>query len=278
MDPKDRPAAPLLRAMEERPPAAPAPDAPDAPCGVCGGTGFATLEKGGYSFAVPCSCRPARAASDAAGIPPRFHGKTFSEFGALTPSLGRARKVVVDWCEEFPAVHSGIFMFGPHGVGKTHLCCALLQQLKSARGVTGIYCDFKELLWKLKRSWNVREAFIESDVLIPIMEASIAVIDGIGDEVPEGKGEMNDWVRNTLNLLVNHRYSQGKLTVVTSRFLPRSAERPRSGARRGQPQAEPVWLDDLVGTYIVSRLREMCRFVEIEGDDFRASIDASLGH
>lgn len=252
-------------------------DAPSTACGVCGGTGFATVEKGGYSYAVPCRCRPARAQSDAAGIPPRFLGKTFSEFGALTPSLGRARKAVTDWCEQFPKVDGcGLFIFGPHGVGKTHLCCALLQQLKATRGVAGLYCDFKELLWKLKRSWNTHETFIESDVLVPIMEATVAVIDGIGDEVPEGKGEMNDWVRNTLNLIVNHRYSQGKVTIVTSRFLPRSAERPRT-ARRGQPSAEPVWLDDLVGTYIVSRLREMCRFVEIEGDDFRASIDASLG-
>ena len=150
---------------------------------------------------------------------------------------------------------------GPEGVGKTHLVTALLGIL-SEKGFPGCYFDFRELLRNLRGSFDRETGLSTHEVLDPIMETQLAVIDGIGDETPR------DWVNDTLALIVNHRYNHRLVTVATSRFYDaRTLEELGGSARRGQ-----IPLDERIGTSLLSRFYEMCQFVALDGVDFRVHI------
>jgi DNA replication protein DnaC len=74
-------------------------------------------------------------------------------------------------------------------------------------------------------------------------------------------------------MIISHRYNNRKTTIVTTNFTDSAkttlAERVRT---RERPDEEKVLCDtltDRVGSRIYSRLREMCSFVELKGQDRR---------
>jgi len=69
--------------------------------------------------------------------------------------------------------------------------------------------------------------------------------------------ETSEWVEETMNLIVNTRYSQRRLTVFTSNYpdIP--------------DDAEPNSLLFRIGDRMRSRLHEMCEFVVLDAADYR---------
>jgi DNA replication protein DnaC len=90
------------------------------------------------------------------------------------------------------------------------------------------------------------------DILRPVMEAELLVLDDFGAEKP------SEWVEETMNLIVNTRYNERRPTIFTSNYddVPDEA---------GDPQS----LKARVGFRIHSRLHEMCEFLEYDGADYR---------
>ena len=89
------------------------------------------------------------------------------------------------------------------------------------------------------------------DILRPVMEAELLVLDDLGAEKP------SEWVEETMNLIVNTRYNERRPTIFTTNYedLPDETE-----------------LDSLkvrVGFRMHSRLHEMCEFLEYDGGDYR---------
>jgi DNA replication protein DnaC len=82
------------------------------------------------------------------------------------------------------------------------------------------------------------------------MEADLLVLDDLGAE------RLTDWVEETMNLIVNTRYNNRKLTVFTSNY-------------EDLPHDDMNTLITRVGFRLHSRLREMCTFLEYEGPDYR---------
>jgi DNA replication protein DnaC len=77
-----------------------------------------------------------------------------------------------------------------------------------------------------------------------------------------GASKPTDWVRDTMMQIIGTRYNDRKLTVFTTNYLD---------ARR-QPTDET--LEDRIGVRLRSRLFEMCRTVQVDGDDYRRRFDA----
>ena len=234
-------------------------------CERCGGVGFEFREQDDYSYAVPCVCRQRRRQT-APSVPPRFVEASFDNFAAQTPSLKRAKKLVEEFARHYPAVDGGLFLMGSEGVGKTHLATALLAAV-GEKGFPGLYFDFRELLRRLRGSFDREAGLTTGEVLEPIRNAGLVVIDGVGDETP------TDWVNDTLALIINHRYNERRVTVATSRFFD---GRTLQGAVRrkigGDPRPASIPLEERIGTSLLSRFYEMCQFVPIEGVDFRVHI------
>jgi DNA replication protein DnaC len=91
----------------------------------------------------------------------------------------------------------------------------------------------------------------EMEVLKPLLEADLLVLDDLGAERP------SDWVQETLGLVVNTRYNSKRPTVFTSNLID------------GPDATEPRSFICQLGARTRSRLIEMCEWVEIRGVDVR---------
>lgn len=244
---------------------------PPEECPRCHDTGFTIVVRDGYDYAAPCGCREAAPGRSRSSVPARFQEARFENFATQTPSLKRARTTVQEFAKRYPAVECGLFLMGPEGIGKTHLACALLNLLLS-RGIPGLYYGFGDLLEKLRRSFDRDSGISKADVLDPILDAQLVVIDGIGDEKP------TEWVHETLSHIVNHRYNHKLVTVATSRFFDRrTAGELGAGAAGGQrreseEKGAALTLEERIGTSLLSRFYEMCQFVPMQGPDYRVHI------
>ena len=138
-------------------------------------------------------------------------------------------------------------------MGKTHLAVAILKQVILTRGARGIFYDTRDLLKLIRSTYNDANKTTELDVLRPVMEADLLVLDDLGAE------KTSEWVEETLNLIVNTRYNERRATIFTSNYpdLP--------------PDSSPavITLHDRIGFRMRSRLHEMCDFLDLEGADYR---------
>ena len=128
---------------------------------------------------------------------------------------------------------------------------SVLQEV-TRKGVRGVYYDTRSLLSTIRSTYNPVTRTSEADVLAEVMRAELLVLDDLGAE------RVTDWVEETMNLIVNTRYSERRPTVFTTNY--------RDADDREDPDALLV----RVGFRIYSRLREMCEFLEYEGPDFRS--------
>jgi DNA replication protein DnaC len=92
------------------------------------------------------------------------------------------------------------------------------------------------------------------DILRPVMEADLLVLDDLGSE------KTSEWVEETMNLIVNTRYNERRHTIFTSNF---------DDTPDGDGDGQDFSLKERIGFRIHSRLHEMCDFLEFDGADFR---------
>jgi DNA replication protein DnaC len=144
-----------------------------------------------------------------------------------------------------------LFFVGPPGIGKTHLAVAVLRQVVQTSGARGIFYDTRELLRVIRSTYDPVVRATEVQVLQPVIAADLLVLDDLGAE------KTSEWVEETLNFIVNERYSQRRATIFTTNYEEK------------EDRDDPNSLLGRVGFRMHSRLYEMCEFLEFEGADFR---------
>jgi DNA replication protein DnaC len=90
------------------------------------------------------------------------------------------------------------------------------------------------------------------------------VIDDLGAQKP------NEWVWDTVALILNTRYNDKQTTIVTTNYADLSAG--GGGLTDAERSAREQTLGDRIGDRMRSRLSEMCVAVEMKGEDFRQSV------
>jgi DNA replication protein DnaC len=221
-------------------------------CPYCNGSGWETTEDGAKVRRCRCleSAREERLLAEAR-IPKRYEHCDLASYLPSHESQTSAKNFVQRFIDQYPLVDVGLLFLGNCGVGKTHLAVALLKQVIIEKGDGGLFYDFRDLLREIQASWNSVSQASEWDVLKPVLEARILVLDELGANKP------TEWVRDTIAHIINCRYNDKKLTIFTSNYLD-------TPAKTGEET-----LTDRIGVRLRSRLYEMCRDVEIRGDDFR---------
>lgn len=239
-------------------------------CSFCDGTGWRPVEKNGVRAVEVCSCRQ-QVQDEAwwmeqARIPRAFQSKDLTEFYIVDNREGLrwARMKARDFIDRYPLVEKGLFFLGNPGVGKTHLTVAILKQLMIEKGVPCLFCSYQELLRQIRDSYNPVSLSTESEVVRPVLETDVVAIDDLGAE------RISDWVEDTVTYILNYRYAQKKITLLTSN-LPDTAESVQVRSPSGRHPVGDT-LTQRIGIRVRSRLHEMCELVEIDANDFRQTV------
>jgi DNA replication protein DnaC len=224
-------------------------------CDICDDTGWRSTEVDGVSRVSRCDCARKKLAEQRlrdARIPPRYQRCSLDKFIIYqNEELLRAIEYAKRFVDAFPAVQKGLMLIGPPGIGKTHIAVSVLRAVIAKAGARGLYYDTRALLRDIRSTYNPTLQMAEMDVIRPVMEAELLVLDDLGAE------RLTDWVEETIGLIVNTRYNERRPTIFTSNYedIPDEGEMNSLLVR--------------VGFRLHSRLREMCDFLEYDGPDYR---------
>jgi DNA replication protein DnaC len=266
-----------------------------ATCPECGGRGWVIEADGGAGTARPCGCRqrdqgPRLLAT--AGIPALYRRCTLDSFETWTSrprdqeQLLRAQATCRRYVDEFVGEDGsfsdrGLLLVGRSGVGKTHLAAAVLSELIRRYGVRGRFVDFTSLVHRIQSTFDPSSDASTHQVLDPVMNCEVLVLDELGAQRP------TPWVRDTLYLILNTRYTRRLTTLfttnhrleseatMTTRSADRFAETSTSFERQvrqeapATPSIDRQLLGHRIPASLLSRLYEMTTIIEIDAADYR---------
>lgn len=227
------------------------------PCPLCDDTGWRPVDQAdpaGARRVVRCDCWRDQVGQKRladANIPKRYQHCTLANFASYNESLERAVVKAKRVADAYPVVNQGLLLEGQPGVGKTHLAVAVLKQVIQTTGARGLFYDTRDLLRVIRSTYAPAIRTTELEVLRPVMAADLLVLDDLGAE------KTSEWVEETMNLIVNTRYNERRVTIFTSNFQDIPDE------------TEPNSLLFRIGHRMRSRLHEMCEFVEMDAADYR---------
>ena len=259
--------------------------APPEVCPLCGGTGWKTVsassglrESASADRRVTrCDCQlRAQAASlmAFARIPKRYEHCELSNFDFEGPHirLAPARMAACRFVEEYPISKTGLLFVGNAGRGKTHLAVGIAKALTRDKGIDCVFYDYADLLKEIQNSYNPSVDATELGLLRPVFATEVLVLDDLGSVRP------TEWRWDTVRLILNTRYNENLTTIITTNFADEPAagvvdpDSPRvsQSFATARAAAREDTLGDRIGERMRSRLHEMCRVVQVDGEnDFR---------
>jgi len=196
-----------------------------------------------------------------ARIPARYTHCELEGFGLTATwrneSLEKAKLVAERFAREYP--HSspwGLLFIGPPGVGKTHLAVGIIRSLIREKSIPCLFRTFPDLLKEIQLSYSPVSMTSELSLLQPVLDAEVLLLDELGGQ------KSSDWIRETVFYILNYRYVQNKVTILTTNYTDKE---DLTSARKSMFHS----LTDRIGEPMRSRLYEMCKNVEMTGGDFR---------
>lgn len=216
---------------------------------------------------VACPSKTARIALDRvrllernSGIPARYRGRFLDSIDIhqdihrtdLAQAMDTATRLIGSLQQ---IKHKrGLYIYGPTGCGKTHLSCALINEILRMYQIPVRYAKIsRDILGKLKASFNPNSEIYGEGKQIEEQLATIDVL--VIDDF--GVHRETEWVSQVLYDLIDARYENDLLTILTSN------------------EAIDSWKDISNGR-VLSRLREMCLEVQIDMPDYRKTVVSNI--
>lgn len=247
-------------------------------CPACRGTGWARVSRDGVDGVVRCECLKVSRGDrllERANIPPRYSHCELESFDVVRSpgrSIEKAKLAAEKFVDEYPMAQPfGLLFIGPQGVGKTHLVVGIVKELIRRKSAECLFCTFPELLKEIQNSYNPVSQASELSLLQPVLETEVLVLDELGAQNPSA------WVRDEVSYVLNYRYNENKVTILTTNFKD---EEERKGA--DEPSDIKLGITDTlserIGVRMRSRLFEMCKTIKMDGNDFRKSAKQAEHH
>ncbi len=244
-------------------------------CPLCEGTGWKTLPARTNApkdrRVTRCDCQLRVRNQNlllAARIPRRYEhcelASYTTDFPGANPALAFAHLSASKFAQEYdPLDGMGLLIIGKIGTGKTHLAVGITKDLILSKGISCLFYDYRELLKEIQNSYNATVQTTELDVLRPVFETDVLVLDELGAVKP------SEWVWDTVSLILNTRYNDNRTTIITTNFEDQPAGGVSGSVSAARAATRAETLGDRIGERMRSRLHEMCRVIKMEGEDFR---------
>ncbi|HNQ78851.1 MAG TPA: ATP-binding protein [Acidobacteriota bacterium] len=227
-------------------------------CKRCGGTGYIVEDRSGSVYSKPCACiateKDTLLHRDSM-IPDRYRNNCVLENFTVpekNASLQEAFLVAKKYAGDYPFFEegkpNGLLFIGPCGVGKTHLAVSILNEILFKKKKPVRFVDLNDLYREIRASYDGSQVS-EYDILTPLVETELLLVDELGCVA-------SPWAQDTLLFLVSQRYNQSMPTILTTNYLD-------------EPAPQEPSLTARIGVRSRSRLREMCRTVVMNGEDYR---------
>ncbi|HNR89776.1 MAG TPA: ATP-binding protein [Spirochaetota bacterium] len=202
-----------------------------------------------------CHCRSIRLKIDRiavryaqSGIDRKYRWRFINDFQPVSKAAEAAKAAAYDIIMKFPDVRKGLFLWGNPGTGKTLLSAIILTELIARSAIEGRFIKVSRTFFERLRATfrEGSESYGEAErIQQELAEADVLVIDDFGVQ------RDTPWEQETLYNLVDARYEAERFTIFTSNNNPFSALKEFSDGR------------------VLSRIKEMCRIIELAGADFR---------
>ena len=225
------------------------PQPAPATCPRCNGSGWIPLS--GDSLRVePCACQGdlrRRQRISASNIPRRYLTCRLRNFNdreaVLKTAKTRVEQFVNEWMPQLGV--KGLVLMGGCGTGKTHLAVAALQEIiQTDKPGKLLFSNFQQLIQEIQASFPADSAVDKSEILRPLLEADLLVLDELGSQKPSA------WIHDILYYVINTRYNDVRTTIFTTNNVDDLADR--------------------IGDRLRSRLYEMASVIQMTGvDDYR---------
>ena len=233
-------------------------------CLECGGTGWRrSVDRVGVTR---CDCLKRSRVERLffrAGIPERYRHCDFENFHSVrnvtTKSVEIAKIVAEEFVNRYPAPppQTGLLFVGNPGAGKTHLAVALIKALIRLKSIPCLFRSFPELLKDIQSTYDPISQSSEYAIVEPVLQTEVLALDELGAKPPSA------WVQDTVGYILNTRYNENKVTMLTTNYPDRDPEFKSKITDT---------LVDRIGERIRSRLYEMCKTVPMNGRDFREAV------
>ena len=208
---------------------------------------------------VPCECKELRVKLGRlryleirSQIPSKYSGLFLSDIFEEPYLTSKVNPIVeayfmVNEYQKNSQVNQGLYLWGNTGCGKTLIACAILNEMIRFHQTPVLYAKFsRDIFSKIRATFSPNSPSYGDGAKIEKILGNTPIL--VIDDFETYKE--TDWVQSILFDLIDSRYENNLLTIITSN-LPISYWRDTSNGR------------------IYSRLNEMCKPIEIVAPDFR---------